>query len=215
METRRDTLLAVIIMTGASIALAFVTIGLFVRMAPAVTDASIQHLASAGAWAAAIGGVGVTVLGFLVYLRLERRIVRPARELARVLGAARRGDLYQRCRTFDGTTELEQTLAAANHLIDKLPGNTPVAASDDDPKTRQNVAILQRAMAKLLEREPGAVVLYAIPDGVLAASSSALDRLARDRALKDRIARAVTDGGGPGLQVEPLEPGHLLLCYIE
>lgn len=214
-ETRRDLMLAVVVIAGASLGLAFVCVGLFVRMSPAighiiqnnapelqatqsllgafaarwgepvdsqgvkdidkalstlrdrsredgkvtigrltdavsraqsgergplhdvvdianaVTDANFaamreadrdaQRLGSAGAWLSALGGLGVTLIGLAVFVRLERRVARPARELSRVLSAASRGDRHQRCRPLEGASELEQALASVNMLLDRLP----------------------------------------------------------------------------------------------
>ncbi|MCC6624541.1 MAG: hypothetical protein IT385_25055 [Deltaproteobacteria bacterium] len=312
METRRDLLLAIFVVTAACLTLSFVSVGLFARMSPAadevgvearleaiegtqamlgvfaarwgegvdqagvarleaalaqmrarvegdergemliarLTDAtgramfgeraplgelaeaagSVVHdhtdglraivqrtarLGSAGAWAAALGGLVVTVLAFLAFARLERRVVRPARELSRVLAAARSGDLFQRCRPLDGTTELEQALVTVNVLLDRqavhaaLPGRE---APRDDQRPADELG--RRALARLLDREPGAVVIVALPGGIVAANGVALERLAIDEGLRDRIARAVSEGGDPTIGVETLEADRLALCRL-
>jgi len=181
-----------------------------------VTIERTARLGSAGAWAAALGGLAVTLLAFLAFARLERRIARPARELARVLSAAQSGDLFQRCRPLDGTSELEQALVTVNVLLDRHPAGVPSPGATATPRAEGRPAddLGRRALARMLDREPGAVVIVALPGEIVAANGVALERLAMDEALRERITQAVATGGDGGVSVETLESDRLVLCRV-
>jgi len=178
-------------------------------------DAEAQRLGSAGAWAAALSGLVIALLGIAVFVRLERRVTRPATELARVLAAARAGDELRRCRPLEGAQELEQALAALNVLLDRAAQNVgPGALASGTPKSAIDDAARQ-ALVLLLERTGDGALVWSRGVGIVAASPAAFTRLASDggAALREDIARAVAGDKDAQINCETLADG-LILCRL-
>lgn len=89
------------------------------REAMVRVDAEARRYGTGGAWAAVAVGAASFLLSLLVTVQLRRRVIEPLNELHGVLGAARAGDRFRRCRGFDAAIELRQAGEAVNALLDE------------------------------------------------------------------------------------------------
>ncbi len=89
------------------------------RQAMRVVDEEARRLGTAGAWAAVFVGFLSFLLSVLVFVRLQRRVVRPLLDLHDVLEDNRHGQKLRRCRRTEAPREVIQVSEAVNHLLDE------------------------------------------------------------------------------------------------
>ena len=169
-------------------------------------DDEAQRLGEAGAWTAASGGLLLVLIGLYTRLRLERRIVRPAVELVRVLDAMRKGDERARCKNLRGAVELERALKHTNRLLDRALHDGKGGGGTDPRLGAQAVAL-----SWLLAQREGAWALISATQGIVSANDAGHERLAAEdgsaqlahfmAAIKHRSGEGVTliDGSDLGL----------------
>jgi len=172
-------------------------------------DEEAQRLGEAGAWTAAIGGLVLMLVGLYTRNRLERRLVRPVVELARVLEALRKGDDWARCKNLRGAVELERALKQTNRLLDRLTDEGKGHAGGDPRLGEQAVAL-----AWLLEQREGPWAVVSGAHGIVAANDAGQERLAADdgSALLARLMVAAKQRAGDGLTV--IDGTDLALCRL-
>lgn len=159
-------------------------------------DAEAQRLGEAGAWTAAIGGLMLVLIGLYTRNRLERRLVRPVVELARVLESMRKGDERARCKNLRGAVELERALKQTNRLLDRLT-HEGKGSGGADPRLGEQAM----ALAWLLDQREGPWALISGAHGIVAANDAAHERLAAEdgSALLARFMIGARERKGEGL----------------
>ncbi|MCB9877938.1 MAG: hypothetical protein H6835_10080 [Planctomycetes bacterium] len=89
------------------------------RAAMREVDRDAQRLGRAGAWVAAVIGIGSLALCLLLSRSLGRRVARPMGDLRDTLAAQRGGDTFRRCSTVGASPELRDVLDGVNELLDE------------------------------------------------------------------------------------------------
>lgn len=179
------------------------------RAAMAAADRAASRLGAAGAWAAVFIALFSFALSLLVLRRLERRIVEPVLDLARVLEEAV-ATPQRRCRESSAPVELKRALLAANRLLDERLVGATAGASRKSSEDRALVLAL-------LEREQGPALIGECSGSILAANAAALDRLAEQgeevRAELPRLADLASAYRGRCFDAVPLKES-LWLCTL-
>lgn len=109
------------------------------REAMRAADGEARRLGQAGAWAAALVGIGFFGLSLLLVARLRRRLLQPLAELHAVVEAVLSGDRYRRASRMGSARELRQLLEGVNRLLDervaggKDPGLPPLPGDPEEP----------------------------------------------------------------------------------
>lgn len=129
-------------------------------------DRRARRLGQAGAWTAAILGVGSFALGLLVFRRLRLRLELPVEAIRDTLERVRNGDPHRRCHPLDAPVELRQIATDVNLLLDRRHAAT--TAAHPEP------AWLRPALLALLDREPRPTALLTADGALLAANPAAL-----------------------------------------
>jgi hypothetical protein len=141
------------------------------RSAMQEADTAAQRLGTAGAWAALFLGVMGMVISGVTIRRLQRRVLAPIAEIARAIAAHREGDRARRCSRGDATDELALIMATLNELFDYREQG--VETSKPRVSAGESALVVQ-----LLDEATEPTVALGAQAEVLAASRSALDRLA-------------------------------------
>ncbi len=169
------------------------------RDAMHAADVEARRLGLAGAWI--VGLLGLIGLGASLYTaqRVKRQFVAPLELLAEVVDEHARGASHRRCPKLDGG-DLVEVFTHVNGLLDRLEGRPSHGPG----------AALERALNRLLDAR-GTVVLFDGDGKVLAASASALDRLAAEPTLRGKLAAAAKGEVDAALgAVEPMSEGAWL-----
>ena len=82
-------------------------------------DERAQRLGLAGAWAMALLGFGSFLVSWVLYRRLESRLLAPVLEVAEVLAAVRAGDTFRRCTPLGRAGQRGALAADLNWLLDR------------------------------------------------------------------------------------------------
>lgn len=159
-----------------------------------------QRLGLAGAWVVALFGV-IGLLGSVIaVVRTRRRLVAPLRVLADVVTDHARGGSHRRCPRTEGG-ELGEVLGNVNELLDRIERAKPKPEALD-PR--------DEALLRLLDARDEATWILDEAGSVKAANAAALDALAADPALRERLAEAVAAGAFEGAKVTAVRGGALI-----
>lgn len=164
---------------------ALLDLGAINRDAMHRADHEARRLGSAGRWAIAflaLMGIGA---GVVAMRQARRRVLDPIAELATVVRARRGGDLHRRCRLV-GAGAIRDVLTEVNELLDR--------AERAPDATRLSAQSSRAVIAALLDRSGEALAVMDADGAVVAASRSALDRIADEGASDAEELAAIEDG---------------------
>ena len=134
-------------------------------------DAQARRLGTAGAWGAALLGALVLALGIVVYRRLRLRLELPLVELRRTTQRVRAGNLQARCSTGAGPHEIKQIARDLNWMLDHWGCES--LGSTAAPNVEREAEV-RRALAWLLDREPGPTVIIDAEGRKICANQAAI-----------------------------------------
>jgi hypothetical protein len=188
------------------------------RAAMRRADAEASRLGRSGAWAVVLLGLVGFLVSLVVMRRIRRRLLEPLHEVQRTLAAHRLGDAHRRCAVAETSEDTRRMMEDLNEVLDDIQALRPSREIDS---SRLGVGGGLRDVALwLLDREPRPIVVLGKEGNVLAASASALERLAASdgaalRARLEAVARSEPASSPPELDVVARLGGKSLVALPE
>lgn len=168
-------------------------------------DRRAQRMVTAGAWSV----VFIALLGFvaslLVIRRLRRYIMEPLAELYATLEAARKGDRFRRCTSFDAAPEIKRIFQVVNQMLDE----------QERKRGHGTDASARMALVHLLEQQPRPAFVVDGRGHLVAANHPGLEQLESERGevLRRQLA-AVPTGGSRQIEAVQLGDGESWYCVL-